>query len=59
MILGGDRLGGGKASLIGAFVGALLLTMFFSGIADMGLNAVWQLLIKGSIPVIVIVLMRK
>lgn len=59
VILGGGRLGGGKASMIGTFLGALLLTMVFSGIAGMGLTAAWQLLTKGMILVAVIVFMRK
>lgn len=59
VILGGGRLGGGKGSVVGTFLGALLLTMVFSGIAGMGLTAAWQLLTKGSILVIVILLMRR
>jgi rhamnose transport system ATP-binding protein len=59
VILGGGRLGGGKASMIGTFLGALLLTMVFSGIAGMGLTAAWQLLTKGMILVAVIIFMRK
>lgn len=59
VILGGGRLGGGKGSVIGTFLGALLLTMIFAGIAGMGLTAAWQLLTKGIILVIVILLMRE
>jgi ribose/xylose/arabinose/galactoside ABC-type transport system permease subunit len=59
VILGGGRLGGGKGSIVGTLLGAVLLTMVFSGIAGMGLNASWQLMTKGLILVVVIVLMRK
>lgn len=59
VILGGGRLGGGKGSVVGTFLGAILLTMIFSGIAGLGLNASWQLIIKGAILVVVIALMRK
>ena len=59
VILGGGRLGGGKGSVIGTLLGAYLLTMMFSGIAGMGLTAAWQLIVKGLILVVVIVLMRK
>jgi ribose/xylose/arabinose/galactoside ABC-type transport system permease subunit len=59
VILGGGRLGGGKGSMVGTFLGALLLTMIFSGIAGMGLTAAWQLLTKGMILVVVILFMRK
>ena len=51
--------GGGKGSMVGTFLGALLLTMIFSGIAGMGLTAAWQLLTKGMILVAVILFMRK
>ena len=59
VILGGGRLGGGKGSVIGTLLGAYLLTMMFSGIAGMGLTAAWQLIVKGLILVVVIILMRK
>ena len=59
VILGGGRLGGGKGSVIGALLGAYFLTMMFSGIAGMGLTAAWQLIVKGLILVVVIILMRK
>ena len=59
VILGGGRLGGGKGSVIGTLLGAILLTMIFSGIAGLGLSASWQLMIKGAILVVVITLMRK
>jgi ribose/xylose/arabinose/galactoside ABC-type transport system permease subunit len=59
VIVGGGRLGGGKGSVIGTLLGAVLLTMMFSGIAGMGLDASLQDLTKGFILVIVILLMRK
>ena len=59
VILGGGRLGGGKGSVVGTLLGAVLLTMVFSGIAGMGLSASWQLMMKGLILVVVIILMRK
>ncbi len=59
VILGGGRLGGGKGSVVGTLLGAVLLTMVFSGIAGMGLSASWQLMTKGLILVVVILLMRK
>ena len=59
VILGGGRLGGGKGSMVSTFLGAILLTMVFSGIAGMGLTAAWQLLTKGMILVVVIIFMRK
>jgi ribose transport system permease protein len=59
VILGGGRLGGGKGSVVGAVLGALLLTVISSGIAGIGLAAAWQMLTKGVILVAVILLMRR
>ena len=58
VILGGGRLGGGKGSVVGTVLGAVLLTAIFSGIAGLGLTAAWQLLFKGVILLVVILLMR-
>jgi ribose transport system permease protein len=59
VLLGGGRLGGGKGSVLGTFLGSLLLTMVLSGIAGMGLSVGWQDLTKGGVLVAVILLMRK
>jgi len=57
-VIGGASLAGGKGTIIGTFVGALILTLLDN---VLGLNAVddnWQLVIKGSIVVLAVVLQR-
>ncbi len=58
-LLGGARLGGGRGSVLGTALGALLLTLVLYGIAGMGLSAAWQYLVQGGILVLVVLAMRK
>lgn len=57
-VIGGASLAGGKGTIVGTFVGSLILTLLDN---VLGLNAVsdnWQLVIKGSIVVVAVVLQR-
>ncbi|GHO82182.1 ABC transporter permease [Dictyobacter formicarum] len=57
-VIGGASLVGGKGTIIGTLVGALILTLLDN---VMGLNAVsdnWQLVIKGLIVIVAVVLQR-
>jgi ribose transport system permease protein len=57
-VIGGTSLAGGKGTITGTFVGALILTLLDN---VLGLNAVsdnWQLVIKGLIVVVAVVLQR-
>jgi ribose transport system permease protein len=57
-VIGGTSLAGGKGNIAGTFVGALILTLLDN---VLGLNAVsdnWQLVIKGLIVVVAVVLQR-
>ncbi|HLZ58167.1 MAG TPA: ABC transporter permease [Ktedonosporobacter sp.] len=57
-VIGGASLSGGKGTIIGTLVGALILTLLDN---VLGLNAVsdnWQLVIKGLIVVVAVVLQR-
>ena len=59
VVLGGGRLGGGEGEIVGAALGALLLTLIFTGIAVLGLPGPYQDIIKGVMIGVAIVLMRK
>ena len=59
VILGGSRLGGGKGSIVGTALGAILLLVIFNGIAAMGLAGAYQLITKGAVIAGVIFLMRR
>ena len=57
-VIGGASLAGGKGTIIGTLVGALILTLLDN---VLGLNSVsdnWQLVIKGLIVVVAVVLQR-
>ncbi|GAA2432878.1 ribose ABC transporter permease [Actinomadura vinacea] len=57
-VIGGTSLAGGKGTIAGTFIGALILTLLDN---VLGLNAVsdnWQLVIKGLIVVVAVVLQR-
>jgi ribose transport system permease protein len=57
-VIGGTSLAGGRGTIVGTFVGALILTLLDN---VLGLNAVsdnWQLVIKGLIVVAAVVLQR-
>jgi ribose transport system permease protein len=57
-VIGGASLAGGKGTIIGTLVGAMILTLLDN---VLGLNAVsdnWQLVIKGLIVVVAVVLQR-
>lgn len=57
-VIGGTSLAGGKGTIVGTFVGALILTLLDN---VLGLNAVsdnWQLVIKGLIVVVAVVIQR-
>ena len=57
-VIGGTSLAGGRGTIVGTLVGALILTLLDN---ILGLNAVsdnWQLVIKGLIVVVAVVLQR-
>ena len=49
VVLGGTSLTGGRGSVIGSFLGVLMITMISSGITQMGLPSSYQYIIKGVI----------
>jgi ribose transport system permease protein len=49
VLVGGTALSGGRGSLIGTMVGALLLTLVLNGMNLLGVNANWQPIITGAI----------
>lgn len=48
-VIGGTSLKGGQGSIIGTFVGVLLISMIRSGLNGMGVNTFWQLVFTGTI----------
>lgn len=48
-IIGGTAMTGGSGSIVGTFLGVLLISVLQAGLPFIGLNADWQLLITGCI----------
>ncbi|MET7639752.1 ABC transporter permease [Streptomyces sp. NPDC005438] len=57
-VIGGASLAGGRGTIVGTFIGALILTLLDNvlGLNDVSSN--WQLVIKGVIVVVAVVLQR-
>jgi len=49
VIVGGTALTGGRATILGALVGSLLMGMLSNGLILMGLSVNWQMIVKGLI----------
>lgn len=56
VIVGGTSLFGGRGSLIGTFLGALFIAVLSNGMVLLGVSPYLQLLIKGSIIVLAVLL---
>ncbi|MBG1233917.1 ABC transporter permease [Aestuariivirga litoralis] len=49
VIVGGTALNGGRATIVGALVGSLMMGMLSNGLILMGLSVSWQMIVKGII----------
>ncbi|HWL26730.1 MAG TPA: ABC transporter permease [Ureibacillus sp.] len=56
VIIGGTSLAGGKGSVIGTFIGALFIAILTNGMVLMGVSSYMQLVVKGSIIVIAVII---
>ena len=54
VIVGGTSLFGGKGTIIGALVGALMMTMINNGLIIAGLNVSQQMIVRGVIILIAV-----
>lgn len=55
-IIGGTPLSGGGGTVIGALVGALIITTISSGIIFFGIDATWSTFVTGAVIVIAVVI---
>jgi inositol transport system permease protein len=55
-VIGGVSLAGGRGSIIGTFLGFLILSVIISGFIALGVNAYYQEMVKGAIIVAAVVL---
>ena len=59
IILGGTPLSGGRGTILGTLIGALIVAVIGSGLNMLGMLSFWQLVLKGAILVIAILLNEK
>ena len=59
IILGGTRLTGGRGTILGTLVGALIVAVIGSGLNMLGMLSFWQKVLKGVILVLAILLNEK
>lgn len=53
-VIGGTSLMGGTGTILGAIIGALVMTSLDNGMSLMGMEAFWQYIVKGSILVLAV-----
>ena len=58
VVIGGASLAGGRGSVLGTFIGALILTLLDNVLGLNSVSANWQLIIKGLIVIIAVVIQR-
>lgn len=54
VILGGTALGGGRGSIIGVLIGAMLMALLNNGFVLLGVSAYWQVVTKGLIIILAV-----
>jgi ribose/xylose/arabinose/galactoside ABC-type transport system permease subunit len=59
IILGGTRLTGGRGTILGTLIGALIVVVIGSGLNMLGMLSFWQKVLKGIILVLAILLNEK
>ena len=55
VVLGGTSLAGGRGSIGGSVIGALILGVLNDGLVMVGVSSFWQTVIKGFVVVIAVV----
>ena len=54
-VVGGVILGGGKGDAVGAFLGAMFMTLVTNGMYKYGLSTAWQYVFEGAVIMIAII----
>ncbi len=55
IVVGGAALAGGKGDIVGTFIGAVFISALNNGIFKLDINTAYQLIIKGSIIIAVVI----
>ena len=59
ILLGGTSLSGGKGSVIGMLLGAMVVAVLGNGLDMLNVLTFWQSVLKGAIPVAAVILNEK
>ena len=57
-VLGGTRFSGGRGSVVGTLLGAVLIGVIGNGLTLLGIGSTYQLVIKGSVIIVAVLLDR-
>ncbi len=56
VVLGGTSLSGGRGTILGTIVGALILGVLNDGLVMVGVSSFWQIAIKGMVVIVAVVI---
>ncbi|OGO56595.1 MAG: sugar ABC transporter permease [Chloroflexi bacterium RBG_16_72_14] len=56
VVLGGTSLSGGRGTIVGTMIGAFVIGVLTVGLNQLGVSSFWQLIVKGSVIVLALVL---
>ncbi len=55
-ILGGNRFGGGSGTMLGAFIGIMIINSFNNGLTVMGVDSFWQKVAQGALLIVALLI---
>lgn len=56
VVLGGTSLSGGRGTIVGTLIGAFVIGVLTVGLNQLGVSSFWQLIVKGSVIVLALIL---
>jgi erythritol transport system permease protein len=56
VVLGGTSLSGGRGAIVGTLIGAFVIGVLTVGLNQLGVSSFWQLIVKGSVIVLALIL---
>jgi erythritol transport system permease protein len=56
VVLGGTSLAGGRGTIVGTMIGAFVIGVLTVGLNQLGVSSFWQLIVKGSVIVLALIL---
>ena len=58
VVIGGTSLSGGRGSVLGTALGCLIIGVLNNGLVLLGVDATWQLVIKGAVIILAVIVDR-